>query len=232
MKSIVEFMVVHFVILHLTLVMGSANDGNSTGSEVLKKGIVRVLEPGVFDYQSEKFVIRMRAWGVNFPQRGKPGYQNAINFTEKQLLSINPNIKVKMTFDDKNLKVVDLRISSDGSSFSRLAIENGIGWHNEKETNRYGPFVIAQLKAKRNKEGLWSSGYDLPQDNDLNKPRPTLPGIYSQNPNYPIPQVRYWITSLGKVHRPGCSFYERGRGALSTIPKGVDCRICGGRKGK
>ena len=38
------------------------------GSEVLKKGIVRVLEPGVFDYQSEKFVIRMRAWGVNFPQ--------------------------------------------------------------------------------------------------------------------------------------------------------------------
>ena len=140
-----------------------------------KKGIVRVLEPGVFDYQSEKFVIRMRAWGVNFPQRGKPGYQNAINFTEKQLLSINPNIKVKMTFDDKNLKVVDLRISSDGSSFSRLAIENGIGWHNEKETNRYGPFVIAQLKAKRSKEGLWSSGYDLPQDNDLNKPRPTLP---------------------------------------------------------
>ena len=44
--------------------------------------------------------------------------------------------------------------------------------------------------------------------NELVAPRPNLPGIYTQNPNSLLPQIRYWITSLGKVHRPGCSFYK------------------------
>lgn len=209
-----------------------ASDLNSSKTENVTQHVIRVLEPGIFDYQSKEFIIRMRAWGVNFPTRGKPGYQNAIAFTERVLLTAKLVITVKETFDKANLKVVDLKTSPNGESFSRLAIENGLGWHDEKESNRYGPFVIAQLKAKRNKAGLWSSGYNLQPMNELVAPRPNLPGIYTQNPNSLLPQIRYWITSLGKVHRPGCSFYQRGRGTLSSTPKGFDCRICGGRDGK
>lgn len=206
-------------------------DENSTGSEQVKPEVIRVLEPGVIDYQSSRFIIRIRAWGASFPQKGQPGYQEALNFTEKELLGTSPQVSVKKTFDEKNLKVADLTMRANESGFSKLAIENGIGWHNEKETNRYGPFVISQLKAKRRKIGLWSIEYDFNNAGLQSKPVPALPGIYSRT-NQTLPQIRYWVTSLGKVHRPGCSFYQRGRGELTNLPKGVDCRICGGRKGK
>jgi endonuclease YncB( thermonuclease family) len=206
-------------------------DSNSTDSEEVKPGVIRVLEPGVVDYQSSRFIIRIRAWGVSFPQKGQPGYQEAINFTEKELLATSPIVSVKKTFDEKNLKVADLTIKTNESGFSKFAIENGIGWHNEKETSRYGPFVIAQLKAKRRKIGLWSLEYDFNNAGIQSKPSPVLPGMYSRN-NQALPQIRFWVTSLGKVHRPGCSFFQRGRGELTNLPKGVDCRICGGRKGK
>ena len=26
--------------------------------------------------------------------------------------------------------------------------------------------------------------------------------------------VKYWVTSMGKIHRNGCSFYERGKGVV------------------
>ena len=206
-------------------------DQNSTESEQVKPDVIRVLEPGVVDYQGSRFIIRIRAWGVSFPQKGQPGYQEAINCTEKELLGTSPAVSVKKTFDEKNLKVADLTMRSNESGFSKFAIENGIGWHDEKETSRYGPFVIAQLKAKRRKVGLWSIEYDFNNSGIQGKPSPTLPGIYSRT-NQTLPQIRYWVTSLGKVHRPGCSFYQRGRGELTNQPKGVDCRICGGHKGK
>ena len=47
-----------------------------------------------------------------------------------------------------------------------------------------------------------------------------------------VPSLSYWVTSLGKIHRPDCAFYQRGRGNLTMNPSGTDCRICGGRKSK
>ena len=124
----------------------SAKDSNSTQ---FKEEIIRVINPGIFDYQSKDFMIRMRAWGVEFPQRGQPGHNEAITFTEQKLLSTSPNIQIKQEFDIKNLKVVELTLLKGQMNFSREAISLGIGWHMEKETNRYGPFVLSQLKAKR-----------------------------------------------------------------------------------
>ena len=206
------------------------DEDNSSNQDSSKIGIIRVINPGVFDYQSEDFVIRMRAWGVNFPERGQPGYQEAINFTERMLLNTKPKIVVKNTFDQKNIKVVDLTFDSKIGSFSKEAIAQGFGWHNESETNRFGSFVIAQLKAKREKRGVWSMNIDFGRDSLLTKPRPTLPGALSSYPNSLMPQINYWVTSLGKIHRPGCSFYERGRGTLTPNPRGQNCRICGGNK--
>ena len=50
------------------------SEHNSSNQESNKIGIIRVINPGVFDYQSEDFVIRMRAWGVSFPERGPVSY--------------------------------------------------------------------------------------------------------------------------------------------------------------
>ena len=114
-------------------------------------------------------------------------------------------------------------------NFSREAITLGIGWHLEQETGRYGPYLLAQLKSKRSKAGIWANGYThLLQTKKSLGPTPQFPRVMSGQAEF-VPRISYWVTSLGRIQRPGCSFYERGRGTLSTNPVGDDCRICGGR---
>ena len=62
-------------------------------------------------------------------------------------------------------------------------------------------------------------------------PTPRFPSSFSPAGSF-VPRLNYWVTSFGKIHRPGCSFYERGRGSLTSKPNGSDCRICGGRNPK
>ncbi len=204
---------------------------DSNGTE-LKLEVIRVVKPGIFDLQAKDYVVRMRIWGVSFPQRGQPGYEQSISFCETKLLSTSPLIEVVRTFDENNLKVVKLRLRDGGKDFTTESIANGIGWHNEKETGRFGPLILAQLKAKRASLGIWKSGFNYNSDPlKLQTPQPNLPGAYMRK-NQLLPQISFWVTSFGKIHRPGCSFYERGRGTLMAKPSGTDCRICGGRKAK
>ena len=208
-----------------------AQDSNSS-TKIPSPEILRVISPGIFDVKYGDFQIRMRVWGVNFPQRGQPGFQESITFAENELISNRSLILVKKSFDEKNLKVVDVMTGERSESFSKKAISNGIGWHNEKETKRYGPYLLAQLKAKREKSGIWANNFNYQVlSPTLEKPKPKLPSAL-QYGNQLLPQISYWVTSFGRIHRPGCSFYERGRGTLSSNPQGEDCRICGGKKGK
>ncbi len=207
---------------------GQTSVGESNeSSRVL--GVVRIIQPGVFDYQSRDYLVRMRAWGVEFPLRNQPGYNEAIHFTEKNLLNKNLEFVLKQEFDLQNLKVVDIYTGVSKENFSQLAIEEGIGRHIESETDRNGKFSIAQLKAKRKALGIWKYG-DLFQQksSQFDVPHPLLKTVVEQNPF--SPGLNYWVTSFGKIHRPECSFYERGRGELSRRPTGSDCRICGGTK--
>ena len=213
----------------LGVFIGHSSRALDTNSSQKKIEIIRVIQPGVFDLQSSDYLVRMRAWGVSFPTRGQPGYEAALAFTEKKLISIIPDITVKREFDDLNFKVVDVELAGGSTSFSKDAITFGVGWHNEVETNRYGPFLMAQLKAKRMKTGIWGTEFDYNISSLPQKPKPQLPTLFNQRQNF-IPSISFWVTSFGKIHRPECSFYERGRGTLSTKPKGSDCRICGGRK--
>ncbi len=194
--------------------------------------IIRVIQPGVFDVQTSSFIVRMRAWGVGFPERGQPGYDQALSFTESKLVSTSPDIRIRREFDEKNLKVAEILLLDGSLNFSRDAIGLGVGWHLEKETNRYGPFLLAQLKAKRSNSGVWANHFNYSQVIDpLARPTPNLPGVLNRRDTF-VPGLSYWVTSFGKIHRPGCTFYERGRGVLTSQPNGTDCRICGGRKPK
>lgn len=196
-----------------------------------KLGVIRVLEPGLFDYQSADYIVRMRAWGVSFPPPSNPGYKEAIQFSEELLLDSNLSISVKKEFDPQNYKVVDIFIHAQSKSFSTLCIEQGIGWHNEKETSRHGVFVISQIKAKRQSIGIWKHG--IPNEKAAQGssiPTPILKSMIGENPF--SAGMKFWVTSFNKIHRPGCSFYERGRGEYSRRPTGTDCRICGGVNAK
>jgi len=198
--------------------------------------VLRVLSPGVFDVMVEDFQVRFRAWGVGFPKRDQPGYREALRFTEQQLLASKVNLKTKQEFDLKNLKLVDILPVGSQTTFSRQAILTGHGWHLEKETNRYGPFTLAQMKAKRMVLGVWKTPLAYTQADDASAmpmPKPKLPGaLFRQQQGIPAAGISYWVSSLGKVHRPGCAFYRKGRGLISNSPQGYDCRICGGRNGK
>jgi len=205
-----------------------ASDTNASDN---KNEIIRVIKPGIVDIQMSQYLLRIRAWGVSFPSRGQPGYEAALAFTEKKLLSRSPSLSIKREFDEQNLKVVDIEMEGSQASFSKEAISYGIGWHNEEETNRYGPFLMAQLKAKRSKSGIWGTEFDYKISSLPQTPMPKLPRLYDKRQRF-VPSLSYWVPSFGKIHRPGCSFYERGRGMLSSKPKGNDCRICGGRKPK
>ena len=211
---------------HVAFVQSEAN------SSQLKQEIIRVIKPGIFDYQSSDFMVRMRVWGVEFPKRDQPGYNEALTFTEQKLLSTTPKIQIKQEFDNQNLKVVDVTLLNGQMNFSREAISLGIGWHLEKETNRYGPFLLSQLKAKRLNLGIWSNNFNYQQiQSPSSLPKPRLPGMFNNHQSY-VPTLSFWVTTFGKIHRPGCSFYQRGRGTLTSKPQGLDCRICGGRKTK
>ncbi len=216
-----------FMLLYIGTAFSEEKNASHSNIDLVKIGIVRVIQPGVFDYQSEDYLIRMRAWGVTFPERGQPGYDDAINFTELKLLDSNASIKVRKAFDQKNLKVVEVFTGNKEENFSRVAIENGVGWHHEEETDRTGSFVIAQMKAKRQELGIWQNDGNFRALNQSSKlPTPLLKRMIGQNPF--SSSINYWVTSFGKIHRPNCSFYERGRGTLSRRPTGTDCRICGG----
>ena len=207
---------------------GNTPDSLDANESAPGNEIIRVIQPGVFDIQSQDFLIRMRAWGVEFPKRGQPGYEAALAFTEKKLISTVPRISIKREFDDLNLKVVDIELLDQKVNFSKEAILLGIGWHNETETGRFGPYLMAQLKAKRLKTGIWSTGFAYSSAIGSVSPQPKLPTLYDRRQGF-IPSLSFWVTSFGKIHRPGCSFYERGRGTLTSKPTGTDCRICGGR---
>ena len=217
------------LLITLDCLLAADSDNNQTNQKV---EIVRVIKPGVFDFQTESYMVRMRAWGVEFPQRGQPGFQEALTFTEQSLLATNPKIEIKLEFDIQNIKVVDITHSKNGLNFSREAITQGFGWHLEKETNRFGPFLLAQLKAKRLSSGIWANNFNYRQiESPTAMPKPSFPGMMNKMNNF-VPTLSVGETSFGKIHRPGCSFYQRGRGKLTSKPQGTDCRICGGRKAK
>ena len=98
---------------------------------------------------------------------------------KQKLLSTSPLIEVVRTFDEDNLKVVKLRLEDGRKDFTTESIANGIGWHNEKETGRHGPLILAQLKAKRGNLGIWQSDFNYNAEPiKLLPPQPSLPGIY------------------------------------------------------
>lgn len=231
MKRVEFYVIFFFLNILVKLSANSINsfEGNSTR---LLGEVVRIIQPGIFDLQSQDYLIRMRAWGVEFPKRGQPGFDEALAFSERRLLSLRPKITTKREFDTENLKVVDIDLLEGAMNFSREAIVLGVGWHLELETGRYGPYLLAQLKAKRNKAGIWSNGFNYQGAEKSNSmPVPQFPGILRGSKSF-IPGISYWVTSFGRIHRPGCSFYERGRGVLTSKPTGSDCRICGGRTEK
>ena len=202
--------------------------GESDNNQSLKGfDVIRVLKPGIFELKTEDYLVRMRTWGVGFPNKNQPGYEQAFRFSEKWLLNHKVYPVIKIEFDSNNLKTAELFLGVDQKNFGQLAISEGHGWHLEKETGRYGVYVIAQVKAKRNELGIWRNGGNIPHpfsENSTGIPMlRSLTGKSMQKSS-----IKYWVTSMGKIHRHGCSFYERGKGVLSSRPTGSDCRICGG----
>ena len=169
---------------------GNTPDSLDANESALGNEIIRVIQPGVFDIQSQDFLIRMRAWGVEFPKRGQPGYEAALAFTEKKLISTVPRISIKREFDDLNLKVVDIELLDQKVNFSKEAILLGIGWHNETETGRFGPYLMAQLKAKRLKTGIWSTGFAYSSAMGSVSPQPKLPTLYDRRQGF-IPSLSF-----------------------------------------
>ena len=205
-----------------------ATDGNHS---VPLREVVRVIAPGVFDYQSSDYLVRFSLWGVGFPKNNQPGYDQALSFCEVKLLGSTVSLVVKKEFNQENIKLAEVFLENDNDSLNLQCIKNGVGWHDEVESLRHGPFVLAQIRSKRANMGVWGRDFDYQQLAGRDStPNPVLPSMIGKSPFFS--GLKYWVTSFGKVHRPECSFYQRGRGELTSRPRGTDCRICGGFKGR
>ena len=94
----------------------------------------------------------------------------------------------------------------------REIISQGFGWHLDDETDRYGPYVLSQLKAKRLNLGVWSRNFNYLQIQSPNAlPTAKLPGLYNNNKNF-IPSLTYWVTSLVGFTDPGVLFTKEEEG--------------------
>jgi len=205
-----------------------ATDANQS---VPLREVVRVIAPGVFDYQSPDYLVRFSLWGVGFPKNNQPGYDQALSFCEVKLLGSTVSLVVKKEFNQENIKLAEVFLENDNDSLNLQCIKNGVGWHDEVESLRHGPFVLAQIRSKRANMGVWGRDFDYQQLAGRDStPNPVLPSMIGKSPFFS--GLKYWVTSFGKVHRPECSFYQRGRGELTSRPRGTDCRICGGFKGR
>ena len=123
----------------------------------------------------------------------------------KNAFSTNPILDVVRTFDENNLKVVKVGMQGGKLDFSLDCISNGLGWHNEEETGRFGPLVLAQLKAKRSNLGFGRTGFNYKSDPvSLQTPQPSLPSAYIRN--HLLPQISYWVTSFRKNPPTGMFF--------------------------
>jgi len=95
------------------------SEDNKTQSH---NGVIRVIEPGVFDYQSSEFLVRMGLWGVNFPSKEQPGFMEAINFCEEKLLNSDSEIKVRKEFNSENIKLVEVYPAKSNESLNLICI--------------------------------------------------------------------------------------------------------------
>lgn len=169
--------------------------------------------------------------GSRIPKNNQPGYHQALSFCEGKLLGSKVSLVVKQEFNKANIKLAEVFLENESDSLNLQCIKDGVGWHDEAESSRHGPFVLAQIRSKRANQGVWSRDFDYQQPAGIDAtPSPLLPGIMGKSPFFS--GLKYWVSSFGKVHRPGCSFYQRGRGELTSRPRGTDCRICGGFKGR
>lgn len=193
--------------------------------------VVRVPEPGIFHVKAGGLEVRLKAWGIGCPKRGQPTYREALRFAEDHLLGLKVKLEVKREFDPDGYKQVIAYPAGETVSFNRSMITNGYAWHLEKVTKRLGAFAIAQIRAKRNRSGVWgqSFAYDFEGSADA-APKPTLPWLL-RNQNSSAARVMYWQSFIGKIHRPGCAFYSKGNGLLTPNPQGRNCGVCGGLQG-
>ena len=195
--------------------------------------VVRVPEPGILHVQAAGLEVRLKAWGIGCPRRDQPGYREGLRFAEEELLGLKVKLEVKREFDPDGYKQVLIYPEGATTSFNRSMISRGHAWHLEKVTKRFGPFALAQIKAKRERSGIWreSFAYDFEGTNDA-APKPRLPSLLQgQGFKGSAARIMYWQSYVGKVHGPGCAFYSKGSGILTSNPQGRDCGICGGRQG-
>lgn len=194
--------------------------------------VVRVLEPNIFLVNAAGLEVRLKAWGIGCPRRDEPGYRAALRFAEEQLLGLKVRLEVKREFDPDGYKQVLAYPKGDKINFNRSMISQGHAWHLEKVTKRHGPFALAQIRAKRERLGIWraSYAYDFEGSSDA-APKPALPSLFRAQGQGSAARIMYWQSFVGKVHAPGCAFYTKGSGVLTPNPQGRDCGVCGGRQG-
>jgi hypothetical protein len=195
--------------------------------------VVRVPEPGILHVKAAGLEVRLKAWGIGYPRRDQPRYREALRFAEETLLGLQVKLQIKREFDPDGYKQVLVVPKGDTISFNRSMIARGHAWHLEQVTKRYGPFAIAQIKAKRERLGIWRESYAYDFEGSVNAaPKPILPSLLrAQGVQGSAARINYWQSFVGKIHRPGCAFYSKGSGILTPNPQGRDCRICGGLRG-
>lgn len=102
--------------------------------------------------------LRIRFFGVDAPEKGQPFGEKARQFTAG--LCFGKVVKAVQKGKDQYRRVVAEIFLPDSSSLNYQLLQAGFAWH-YKNFSKSQAWAAAELKAKKEKNGLWKDAHPI-----------------------------------------------------------------------
>lgn len=179
---------------------------------------------------------KVRVWGIDAPEGAQEhGAAARAKLTE---LVRGKLVRIEYNERDKYHRILG-RIYTDGVYINLKMVKTGYAWHYAYFAPAADDIRRAEAAARQAHIGLWSAAqpvapwvYGHPEkavDNYTIVSGNSTRGAVKMRLGAAQPGIKYWVSSTGKIHRPGCRYYKQGQGQLTPTPRGKNCMLCGGK---
>jgi endonuclease YncB( thermonuclease family) len=125
-----------------------------TAQSPLHGKVIQVIDGDTYDILLDNHTTkRIRMEGIDAPERGMPFYK--LSKTYLSSLCFGVVVSVESTGKDRYGRTLAKTWLANGKEVGLLMVDAGYAWHFKKYSTDI-PLANAELKARKNKLGLWS----------------------------------------------------------------------------